>query len=419
MEEIDEKEINFESLKNLEVEEIFPKSIIYPGQTDLIKDPNLSTSALKIDFHPVWTLEPYLIKFPFHPEERIPILDMIIDNDTIYCCGGSYIHSFNLSDLKKDIFEPSSKYYAENEVFHSIAMTQFLPPGDKTIQLLACGGLSSVIRIINLNERNELRQLIGHRNEIYDLKFHPNEPDLLLSASKDFSIRLWNILTGTQICIFGGPEGHSADVLSIDWHLSADYFVSTGIDEYIKIWKIEEVIKEKILESRNVDNPLTTNLEKKPFKTLIKSNTMFSCNTLHSTHVDCVRFNGNFIISKSVDGKIKEWLPIFNSEGDFYYLVNTYQTGQSTKIWYIKFSLDSYMRLLAVGNNRGNVFIYELNCTDNLEDENSNFYNHVKPKCTIASQSNIVRQTAFHREMKFMAWANEEGFIFINEFIHK
>ena len=43
MEEIDEKEINFESLKNLTIEDLFPKTIFYPKQKDIhIENINLS-----------------------------------------------------------------------------------------------------------------------------------------------------------------------------------------------------------------------------------------------------------------------------------------------------------------------------------------------------------------------------------------
>ena len=90
--------------------------------------------------------------------------------------------------------------------------------------IAAVGGTSLIIRIFDFMEEKEIIQLIGHKNEIYDLKFHPKEIYLLLSASKDTSIRLWNMLTQTQICIFGGPLGHQAEVLSLSWHESGEYF---------------------------------------------------------------------------------------------------------------------------------------------------------------------------------------------------
>ena len=96
---------------------------------------------------------------------------------------------------------------------------------------------------MDLSNKKEFGRLIGHRNDIYDLKFNPQDKNILLSASKDFSIRIWNVKNSLQIAILGGPKGHSADVLSVDWHLSGDYIVSSGIDNCIKIWKMFDNIQ--------------------------------------------------------------------------------------------------------------------------------------------------------------------------------
>ena len=424
MEEIDEKEINFEALKNLAIEDLFPKTIFYPTQCDALNANNNSSQTIlqQESSSNSIVLENKLFSVPFHKGEKHAIYDILVENDTIITCGSNYIKIYNYQDIKDSKNEPQMTFFSENEIFHAISVSE-IKQSDRNVNVLAAGGMSSIIHLINLNDFVEFKQLIGHRNEIYDLKFHPYECDILLSASKDFSIRMWNIFTGAQIVIFGGPEGHIAEVLSIDWHLSADYFVSTAIDGYVKIWKIEDNIRNKINESREIgklgEMKNITSEGKKYFKTLIKSNTMFSCNSIHENYVDCVRFNGNLVLSKSVDGMIKEWLPIFNSEGDYYYLVNTYSYLISEKVWYIKFNIDTTFRYMSVGNNKGNVFLYELNRNNNVNEDDLNYICTTKETCAIMSSSEFsVRQTAFHKDLKYLTWVSDEGLIFVNDIFH-
>jgi polycomb protein EED len=82
-----------------------------------------------------------------------------------------------------------------DEVFYTLAWGY-----EGNCPIVAFGGVRSVVRAIYLNCRNlKEKKFIGHTNAINDMKFHPTQPHLLLTASKDHSLRLWNVKT--EICV--------------------------------------------------------------------------------------------------------------------------------------------------------------------------------------------------------------------------
>ncbi len=47
------------------------------------------------------------------------------------------------------------------------------------------------------------------------MQFHPLLPALLFTASKDESIRLWNVVSGVCVAVMAGDLGHRDEVLSL------------------------------------------------------------------------------------------------------------------------------------------------------------------------------------------------------------
>lgn len=66
---------------------------------------------------------------------------------------------------------------------------------------LAFGGEDTNIYIMDIKRRKIGTLLKGHSGTILDLVAHPKDPRLLLSVSKDGTIRLWNIHAKENSCL--------------------------------------------------------------------------------------------------------------------------------------------------------------------------------------------------------------------------
>jgi WD40 repeat protein/uncharacterized caspase-like protein len=117
-------------------------------------------------------------------------------------------------------------------------------------QTLATGNQSGTIKLWAVATGQELRNLTRHSQGVGDLAFSPDsrtlasgseyttispEDNILANGVYDYSIKLWDVATGSQLRTL---VGHSQDVFSISFSPDSRSLASGGVDRTIKIWEV-------------------------------------------------------------------------------------------------------------------------------------------------------------------------------------
>lgn len=272
--------------------------------------------------------------------------------------------------------------------------------------LVAAAGLHGIIRIINLQRYKTVGSIVGHGHAINDIKFHPRQLNLLMSASKDRSIRLWNTTSNMCIAILGGAEGHRDEVLSIDFNLSGDYIISGGMDHALKLWHLNT---KEFQERFKLSYSYNAVEECKPFPVIRQHFPTFTTRDMHSNYVDCVNWFGEFILSKSCENTIICWKPGDLNESLSSVNANTSATivyefkYDKCQVWFLRFGFNPWLKIMALGNQNGGVHIWELDPSDPRQ---THFSTLNSPRCT-----SIVRQTAISRDGSILIHVCDDGTI--------
>ncbi|XP_076445382.1 polycomb protein EED-like [Babylonia areolata] len=262
--------------------------------------------------------------------------------------------------------------------------------------ILAAAGLRGVIRILSLSQMQCIKHFVGHGNAVNELKFHPRDCRLLLSVSKDHTLRIWNVHTDVCVIILGGVDGHRDEVLSADFNLTGSRIVSCGMDHSLKMWKLDtSAIEDVIAESNKFNSAKGT----QPFPTLVNHFPDFSTRDIHRNYVDCTRWLGNLVLSKSCENSIVCWKPgaldadinsntCFKSD-DSVSVLHRFDYREC-EIWYMRFCLDYQQKMMALGNQVGRIFVWDLEVEDPAQ---TRFTKLTHQKCSTA-----IRQTAFSKD---------------------
>jgi len=294
-----------------------------------------------------------------------------------------------------------------DENYYSCAWTIDVNTG---CSLLAFAGYRGVIRLLNVSTRECVKHYISHASAINELKFHPTKPHILLSASKDHSLRVWNIRTDVLICIFEGVEGHRDEVLSCDFNQLGDKLISCGMDHSLKVWKFDtEEIKLALQASDFYDGN-----SKNDFPTQVFNYPYYSTRDVHKNYVDCVRWFGDSILSRSCKDNIVLWKP-----GEISTDIDDLKAKENNlsiicrletvinDFWYMRFALDYNQKYIAFGNHFGKITVWDLQSLDPLNSNSKSTMCHLQAgKC-----NTTIRQTAFSKDSSILISVCEDSSI--------
>ena len=267
----------------------------------------------------------------------------------------------------------------ENETYYTCC---WCSKKNALIPYIACAGAKGVVRVLNCKKKDFCGALVGHGGEINDLRAHPKMLNIIASASKDLSVRLWNVSNGVCVAIFAGARGHRNDVLSVDFHPELHIcpesgrkdvvvIASGGMDNAVKVWSTRGANV-----SKSIENSEYWEDEIVEFPTAQIRAPEFSTFHAHNHFVDCVRYFGDVIFSKSVENKILAWTPDFSLPDHDGKFKKSFRKLKSFNLvdaenWWVRFSLAKECSVLCCGNTRGVVRLWKFNNDDDADDDSS------------------------------------------------
>lgn len=236
---------------------------------------------------------------------------------------------------------------------------------------VCAAGRKGVLRVIDVHKGELKKSLVGHGEAINDLKVHPRDPSLVLTASKDESLRLWNLRTGVVVVVFAGLKGHRGEVVYADFNRTGGKFASCGIDNSIRVWDIydDDKVVLAIQESHRIADLGVTDPEvyidetgtRKKAKSAMSQFPIFVTRKVHKHYVDCVMWVGDLLLSKSVHNRMFLWEPEADKESLAspacnFSLLEEYVLDVCN-VWFIRFAMDRTRQYVACGNDKVSFYI--------------------------------------------------------------
>ncbi|KAG0741358.1 hypothetical protein G6F57_009351 [Rhizopus arrhizus] len=239
---------------------------------------------------------------------------------------------------------------------------------------LATAGADGLIHILSLANSQEIKILEGHSKTIHDLQSHPQNDNIILSTSKDGTIRLWDVDENVCLAIF------ECDATVSCFHPSGTKFVSGNSRGELREWQI----------------PSTTGMMDEAI-TVTKKNSRLLKKFHGDSYIDCIRFANNNVLSKSINGKLEYWE------------LETEKTLRSIRLRsgenYSRFDISLDETYVCIGTRQGSLFIYNLHTGAMISE-----LGHRR-------STKAIRCCAFSRDCRQIIAAGEDGLIMRYDYI--
>lgn len=129
----------------------------------------------------------------------------------------------------------------------------------------------------------------------------------------------------------------------------------------------------------------------------------FSTRDVHGNYVDSVKWFGDSFLTKSCENNII-WWKASNSDSSKGFVVSKLFTFEliECNLWFMRMELDLAMKWLAVGSEKGKIFVFDLDTTVPTNKRSA----LIHLKCT-----SPVRQTSFSKDGKILVACCDDGSI--------
>uniref|UniRef100_A0AC35TPN6 WD_REPEATS_REGION domain-containing protein n=1 Tax=Rhabditophanes sp. KR3021 TaxID=114890 RepID=A0AC35TPN6_9BILA len=328
-------------------------------------------------------------------------------------------------NTEENICEPLFviKSCPDNESFYTLASTHLV---DGSIPILISGGKGKVITVYSLHNAGVLHNMFGHSEAIQEIRVSPADPEIIATASSDESCRLWNIKHGIQIAIFGGPESHAYEIVSLDFSEDGRFIATAGRDYKICLWNLTKedfdtniFTLEKRLQA--CKRAQLTEIEANRMKIPIRITYPIGKNLItHDCDIDSVRIVGDYILSKDTQEKIVQWKfgdlnECLYGHSSIYYteslvsIAKVYTIPVPVVSWFYKMDFNHDKTILALPHANGSIYLYDLaaECVDGMKVGPNNV---IRPKF---SKEFGIRGVAFSKRSRYLVGVGENGKVIV------